>query len=124
MYDANDLLFIQEEVLPLARDLSVPAKATLLREGVTSKNLYFIEEGIIRMWFNHNGKDITFQFFVSGDFVSSIESFFKRIPSDFSIETLKPCKLKVIDRDELASRFQNSERAKEFLINLLSKRLY
>ena len=43
---------------------TIPAKTTLLSEGEVSQNIYFIKKGIIRMWFNKDGKDITLQFFM------------------------------------------------------------
>jgi CRP-like cAMP-binding protein len=66
------------------------AKTTLLKEGEIANHIYFIKSGCIRQWFNKDGKDITFQFFVENQPVSSIESFLYNEPSVFSIETLEP----------------------------------
>lgn len=68
----------------------IPAKTILLREGQVSKTGYFIEKGCIRIWFNNNGKDITFQFFFEGEGVSSVESFRTNQPSLFTIESIEP----------------------------------
>lgn len=54
--------------------LEVPARTVLLNEGETSKKLFIIEKGCIRVWFNNNGKDITTQFFFENNMVASIES--------------------------------------------------
>jgi len=70
---------------------SVPAHTVLLREGMVSRKAWFIEKGCIRLWFNNQGKDITFQFFFENEGVSSIESFETKTPSLFNIETLEPC---------------------------------
>ena len=118
------LKFVEETILPLAKNRLVKAKTTLLREGALSKHAYFIEKGIVRLWFNQDGKDITFQFFFNGEFVSSIESFLNGMPSAFSIETLEPCQLKVIDRAVLSSKLIESSKAKDFFIDLLSSRLF
>lgn len=66
-----------------------PAKHILLKEGKIAKKLYFIENGSIRLWFNDNGKEISFQFFFEGDIVSSIESLKTNTPSLHSIETME-----------------------------------
>lgn len=66
------------------------AKTTLLHEGEVAQNIYFIQKGCLRIWFNDEGKDITFQFFFEGQAVSSIESFFTRQPSLFSLESIEP----------------------------------
>jgi CRP-like cAMP-binding protein len=78
----------------------VSAKTTLLKEGELATKLYFIDEGCLRLWFNKDGKDITFQFFFEGQPVSSIDSFLYNQPSIFSIESLEPSKLRYIQKDD------------------------
>ena len=68
--------------------VEVPARTILLREGKVARQAYFIEKGSIRLWFNNNGKDITFQFFFENNTVASIESFRKKTPSQVAIETI------------------------------------
>src|SRR4051794_22023558 len=70
--------------------IAVPAKTTLLKEGEISKKLFLIEKGCARVWFNNNGKDVTFQFFLENSTVSSVESFLKKTPSPVTIETIEP----------------------------------
>ncbi|QMW00805.1 Crp/Fnr family transcriptional regulator [Spirosoma foliorum] len=82
----------------LLEEITIPAKTTLLQEGDVSKNAYFIKKGCLRLWFNNNGKDVTFQFFFENYGVSSIESFQSGQPSLFSIESIEPCVLLVISK--------------------------
>lgn len=79
-----------QDYLSCFNRMEVPAKTILLQEGEISKKLYLIEKGCIRVWFNNNGKDITFQFFFENNTVSSIESFRKKFPSPVVIETIEP----------------------------------
>ena len=81
--------------------IQVPARTVLLREGDISRKAYLIEKGCLRVWFNKNGEDMTFQFFFENNTVSSIESFKKNIPSLFSIETIEPCTLWWIDKTDI-----------------------
>ncbi|MEY8758189.1 Crp/Fnr family transcriptional regulator [Chryseobacterium tongliaoense] len=78
--------------------IEVPAKTILLKEGEVSFNAYFIEKGIVRAWYNNDGKDITFQFFMENTMFSSLESFRKGLPSMLSVETVEPCILWKIDK--------------------------
>lgn len=78
--------------------IEVPAKTVLLNEGEVSKKIFLIEKGCIRVWFNNDGKDLTFQFFLDNGTVSSIESFRKGIPSMVSIETIEPSILWYIEK--------------------------
>ena len=78
-----------------------PAKTILLKEGTISRRAFVIERGCIRVWFNHNGKEISFQFFFEGDVVLSVESFRKSVSSPFNIETIEPCTLHWISRSDM-----------------------
>ncbi|SHL29661.1 Crp/Fnr family transcriptional regulator [Chryseobacterium polytrichastri] len=81
--------------------LEVPAKTTLLKEDEISLNAYFIEKGMVRAWYNNDGKDVTFQFFMENTMFSSLESFRKGLPSMVSFETIEPCVLWQIDKTSL-----------------------
>lgn len=78
----------------------VPAHTTLLAEGDVAKRAYFVEKGCLRGWFNCQGKDVTFQFFFEQQTVSSLESFHYHTASLFSLETLEPCALWWIARED------------------------
>lgn len=92
----------------LFQRLEVPAKTTLLHEGEVSRRAFYLESGCLRIWFNHDGKDITFQFFFEGEGVSSIESFRTDQPSLYSIETIEPCTLLVVSREDLQAILESS----------------
>lgn len=52
-----------ENIKTMFTDVKVPPKTILLREGEIANCLYFINQGCLRLWFNDDGRDITFQFF-------------------------------------------------------------
>jgi CRP-like cAMP-binding protein len=79
---------------------TIPAKTILLHEGKIAKNYYFVEQGCLRLWFNNDGKDVTFQFFFENEGVASLESFQKNIPSIFTIETVEPTTVKVLSKEQ------------------------
>ena len=81
--------------------IEVSAKTILLKEGEVAKKLFLIEKGCVRVWFNNNGKDVTFQFFFENSTVSSIESFRKNFPSPVFIETIEPSVIWWIHKKDL-----------------------
>jgi CRP-like cAMP-binding protein len=81
--------------------MEVPAKTVLLHEGEISKKMFLIEKGCIRVWFNNNGKDVTFQFFFENNTVASIESFRKKLPSPLTVETIEPGVLWCIHKKDI-----------------------
>ena len=86
--------------LPEITELSVPPKTILLEEGKVADRMYLIRKGCLRLFFNNEGRDITFQFFFEGDFVASFDSLYQRTPSLFSLESIEPAELSVMKRED------------------------
>ncbi|MBW1658417.1 Crp/Fnr family transcriptional regulator [Flavobacterium quisquiliarum] len=107
--------------------IEVPAKTTLLEEGEISKKLFVIEKGCIRVWFNHNGKDLTSQFFFENQSVASIESFMKKFPSPVFVETIEPSVLWWIhknDVDTIIEEIKEIPELRDRLIDMLFQRTF
>lgn len=68
----------------------VPANHFLLREKSVSDYLYFIEEGVARIFYHKHDKQITEWIALDGNFFLSITSYFERTPSKLNIQTLEP----------------------------------
>jgi CRP-like cAMP-binding protein len=90
-----------DEYISYYNRIEVPARTILLHEGEISRKAYFIEKGCLRAWLMSKRKDITFQFFVEDQSVSSAESFKKKVPSIFTIETIEPCVLHWISKENM-----------------------
>ncbi|MGC3947130.1 MAG: Crp/Fnr family transcriptional regulator [Chryseolinea sp.] len=101
----------------------VPGKTILLKEGQVSEKMFYIEKGCIRLSFNKDGKDITFQFFFEGEGVSSAESFRNNEPSLFSMETIEPCVLHTLDKKNYLIMVETSPIIKRELENQNFQRL-
>lgn len=86
----------------------IPSKTILLNEGEIARQAFYIEKGCLRICFNNNGKDITFQFFFEGEIVSSIESFRTNQPSLFTIESIEPCILHSISKEDFTTVIESS----------------
>ncbi len=107
--------------------IEVPAKTVLLKEGEVSKKMFLIEQGCIRVWFNNNGKDVTFQFFFENNIVGSIESFRKKFPSPVVIETIEPSVVWWIhktDADRIIDEICEIPELRDKFINTLFERTF
>ncbi|SFD26884.1 cAMP-binding domain of CRP or a regulatory subunit of cAMP-dependent protein kinases [Chitinophaga sp. CF118] len=91
-------------------------------EGDVSKKAYFIEKGCIRLWYNNNGKDITFQFFFENEGVSSFESFNTGQPSLFTMEAIEPCVLQWIHKDDFDAVLREEPLIKEDFYKVIAER--
>lgn len=68
---------------------NLPNGHLLLKEGDTSKNIYFIEQGFARCYYMKDGKEVTQWFMGTGDAMISVFSFFNQVPSQEYIELLE-----------------------------------
>lgn len=80
---------------------AVAPKTLLLEEGKVAHTLYYVRRGCLRLFFCHDGRDITFQFFFEGDFVASFDSLYRGSPSLFSLESIEESELLSVGRADL-----------------------
>lgn len=101
----------------------IASKTILLTEGQIAKQAFYIEKGCLRVCFNNDGKDITFQFFFEGDSVSSIESFRTNQPSLFTIESIEPCILYSVSKNDFEKILEISDTIKKEVEDYTFRRL-
>jgi len=107
----------------LFKEKSIGAKTTLLLEGEMARYMYFIREGCLRLWFNKDGKDITFQFFFENQAVSSIESFIDGKPSLFSLESIEPSRIIAVSKKDFSQMLQDLPELNENFQKIVIQRL-
>jgi len=100
----------------------IASKTILLHEGEIANNIYFIKKGCLRLWFNKDGKDITFQFFFEGQAVASIDSFLSNHPSMFTIESIESSTIVSIEKKTLEELHQLYPEQKEAFQKILYQR--
>lgn len=104
--------------------ITVPARTVLLHEGDRSQYIYFVESGCLRMWTNHNGNEITTQFFFEGKGVASMESLLTGQPSDFTLESIEPCTLYSMSKEHFLKLREEDEKFKAWFNQLLLDRFF
>lgn len=87
-----------DKYLEFQQKLEVPAKTILLEEGKVSQRYIYIEKGCVRTYFNKDGEDKTIQFFFENEGLSSLDSFVNNTPSQFTIETMEPAVLYLLEK--------------------------
>lgn len=73
---------------------------TLLEIGEVNRNLYFIKSGALHCYYYVKDKTVSDWFFLEGETVVSIGSFYDQVPSEDSIVALEDCELYYITKDE------------------------
>jgi CRP-like cAMP-binding protein len=91
----------------------LPKNYQVLKAGCVSDYIYFLEKGAVRIFYHKKEKEVTEWIALDEQFFLSITSFFNRVPSNLSIETLEPSLLYGIPHHELmqmADQYHEVER--------------
>ena len=100
----------------------IESKTVLLNAGDIANYVHFVKKGCLREWFNKDGKDITFQFFMEGQPVASIDSFMNGEPSLFSIESIEPSIIISVRKDDFEKLFSVYPELKDIFQNFIFQR--
>src|ERR1700743_3010073 len=100
-----------------------PAKTLLVKEGTLARKLFYIEKGCCRAWFDHDGRDVTYQFLFEGNFASSFETLISNEASWYSVETLEPAILYSVSIEDFRKRLEQQPHIKAFSNHYVEKRL-
>lgn len=119
-----------EDIVSYFERETVYKNVPLVKGGQVCSKLYLVEKGVGRSYYlKEDGKEITQWFFVEGQFMSSIESFFQQNPSLYYLEMLEDSVLYSITRenlDLLFARYHNMEKlgrllSTEMLMRVVNK---
>ena len=83
-----------------------PKNTCIVQSGITDHLVYFIEEGVTRSIFHHDGVDTTTWFSKEGDITFGMDSLYYNQQSIESIETLTDCRVYVIHIDKLNALYE------------------
>ncbi len=79
----------------------IPKRFRLVSKGEVATELYFINKGLIRLYYTKGEEEITGFIFKENLFASSFDSFLRMTPSIQTLESLEECELLVISKDKL-----------------------
>jgi CRP-like cAMP-binding protein len=111
-----------ESLNDIITEREITSRTKLLNEGEIADQVFFIKKGCLRMWFNKDGKDVTFQFFFEGQPVASIDSFINGQPSLFSIESIEPSVIHSITKKSFEEIYRAHPELKEKFNDFIFKR--
>lgn len=59
------------------------------KQNQYNHTVFFVEEGLLRMFYYENGKDITTNFYSEGKITANIDTLFKNLPTHNNIEAIE-----------------------------------
>jgi CRP-like cAMP-binding protein len=119
-FDISRFSKIVEKYQHLFEEITIPSKTVLLHEGEISQRIFFVKQGALRLWTNHNGEDITFRFCFENEAASS---FLGSEPSMFTIESLEKSTIMIVNIKDFMMLLDEIPEYKDAFINILISRL-
>ncbi len=101
----------------------VPKKFTLIAEGQVAHELYFINQGCLRFYYNREGDEVTGFIFTENLFATALDSFLQQEPSTQIVETLEDSELLVISHTNMQRLYGYSVNFQIFGRRLAEQRL-
>ncbi len=108
----KELLAFLDSIYPLSqqareylnqnlKEIEIPKKKFLLKQGRICHSIYFVETGLLRCFYTKNDKEVNSWFMKEHDVIFSVESFLSQSPSYENIQVLEDSLLHYITYDEL-----------------------
>lgn len=90
-----------EDLKTVVRERKLKKKEYFLREGEVCRTIGFITQGYIRLYYLHEGEDITKDFNFESNFCGSNASFTTQTPARFNIVAMEDLTIQEISRHDL-----------------------
>ena len=91
------------------RDLVLKRNEFLKVAGTLDTNIYFIEEGSLRIYIEQEQEEQIIRFGYQNDLIVALDSFLTDQPSDFYIQAIKKTAVKIISKKAFFEFIQESE---------------
>jgi len=98
---------LRAALLAAVRTEQLPARHQLLRPGQVAQRLYFVDQGLVRGYALHEGRELSSWFMREGDFVISIVSFLTQAPSTEYLELLEASTLHSLSYTQLQQLYHD-----------------
>jgi CRP-like cAMP-binding protein len=109
-----------KELLGICRTQSFKKNDFVLREGAVCDSIYFVSEGLLRIWYYKHGKEVSEWFAFNNTFCFSILSYFQKSPSSLIIQCIEDSEIVFIPRDDMDQLRKKNFEIAGFAYNLIS----
>jgi len=84
------------------------------KSGSYNRNIYFVEEGLLRSFYFEKEKEITTNFYTEGKLAANIDVLFQNLPARFNIEALETSEIVYCNYESLEKLCRESLPASNF----------
>jgi len=112
---------LKKRIESIGKIQNFPKNHFLHKPNKTCLHTYFINSGLIRIYYQKDDKEITDNFSVENEWITSIYSFLQNIPDYFHIQTLEETEVIRISLNDLEDCFKDFPEMERFGRMLISK---
>jgi CRP-like cAMP-binding protein len=105
----------------ISKSVTIDKGKFLHKPNRICEETYFINSGLLRIFYKKDDKEITDNFAAEGEWITSIYSFIKNVPDNCYIEALEKSELAAINFLQLEKCFQDFPEMERFGRMLISK---
>lgn len=95
-----------QKLLDISVIAEYPKGHFLFREGKKNRDVYFMLDGIARVYYLCNATEVNLLFGIDGEFLISLKSYVENKPGYENIELLEPSKLLKIEYSDLQNLYE------------------
>ncbi|MES2691769.1 MAG: Crp/Fnr family transcriptional regulator [Bacteroidota bacterium] len=112
LHTLNQIVKLDEEEISIIcqrfKPLTISKGDFFLQEHAISKQVGFLQKGLVRYFVHKNDQEATFEFTKEGEFVSDYQSFNTQTPSLQNIQAIEDCELLIISYPDLQYIFKHA----------------
>ncbi len=97
-----------EKIIRLAEKVTLSKNEILIQQQQVIKYIYFLEEGICRIFYPKEEKEVVLDFCFPGDIILPLNSYIHNLPTYEIVDTLEDCTVYRISIAELQSLYSTS----------------
>lgn len=104
------------------RSVTLNRNDYLKRGGTCDTNVYFVENGSLRIFILEESEELTIRFGYQGNFITAPDSFIIEEPSDMYIQALKKTRVRVVSKSTYEKFIESSEenmKLQEYILKML-----
>lgn len=116
---AADIINLIEQNDLIEKTLTIERNAFLKVKGSIDTNIYFIEEGSLRIFVLDDYEERIIRFGYKDNIIVSLDSFLTENPSDFYIQAIKKTSVKVITKKSFMAFINKNEEHLKLWIKIL-----
>lgn len=109
------------QLLEQSTDRKVLRNEFICQYGVIDKNIYFVENGAIRVFLQNEHEEQTIRFGYKGSFITALSSFLQGVPSVYYIQAIRASDLRVISKDRFEELIASDSRFLELYNKILEQ---